>query len=129
MSQHDDQTRLFQLADGRQLAFCIRGDPAAPKAIWFDGTPALLRAAAAGCRYGGHVVLIVVGAVMVVGAAVGALRFETTVGLATAMSRLNPLITRHHNWRSHVRLITGVWLAGAEIIGMAFLAVALSEGI
>lgn len=89
---------------------------------------ALSRATTAGGRYGGHVVWMVVGAVMVVGAAVGALRFETTVGFAAAMSRLNPFVTRHQNWRSHVRLITGVWLAGAGIIGMMFLAFALSQG-
>ena len=39
MPPPDDQTKRLQLNDGRQLAFCTRGDPASPKAIWFDGTP------------------------------------------------------------------------------------------
>jgi len=39
MLPDDDQTKQLRLDDGRQLAFCSRGDSASPKAIWFDGTP------------------------------------------------------------------------------------------
>lgn len=37
----------------------------------------------------------------------GAVRFETAVGIATAASRLNPVIARRRNRRSHVRDFTG----------------------
>ena len=57
------------------------------------------------------------GVVMVVVAITGALRFETAVQLGTALSRLNPLITRRANWRSHVRIVVGIWLTGVGVIG------------